>query len=203
MELAHRWANRNLTRLELVASLSVLLVFVGVFMRQVEIVFARTERLMVESTISNLNSALKHWSAFAAMSGNEALLARLVTGNPLGLLRDQTEYITRNASDWIRISGAAAFVPLVSVANYGGEAGGLQPGELAPGKWYFDARENVLIYRIRNDRYFSSALAGPARIRVRVQVRFADRNGDGSFDPAADEFISVDVQSPDHFEWLI
>lgn len=203
MQLAHRWANRNLTRVELVASLSVLLVLAGLFMRQVEVVFARTERLMVESTLSNLNSALKHWSAFAAMSGNEELLARLVTGNPLRLLQDQEEYITRNASDWIRISGAAAFVPLVSVANYGGETGGLQPGELAPGKWYFDAGENVLIYRIRNERYFGTTLEGPARIRAKVDVRFNDLDGDGRFDPLADQFDSVDLRSLDHFEWLI
>ena len=86
MQLAHRWADRNLTRLELVLALIILLLVLGVFMRSVLVVFARAEQRMVESTIINLGTSLNYHASMAALRGDYEELPKLERRSPIGLV---------------------------------------------------------------------------------------------------------------------
>ena len=87
-------------------------------------------------------------------------------------------------------------------ADYFGETDSDAPDEVPPGNWYFYRPDGDLIYRVRQTRYLRTDLAGPPRIRFRVDIRFQDNNGNGRYDPDSDGFEGLSFHALDHYEWL-
>ncbi len=54
-------------------------------------------------------------------------------------------------------------------ANYLGGISSGQPERIKGGRWYFDKKVDMLIYRIDNSEGFKSELSGPARIRFKLR----------------------------------
>lgn len=201
MQLMHRWADRNLSRLELAVSLTIILIFIGAFVRHMNVVMARAEEYTVESTITTLNSTLKHWAAVAAMTGDHDTLARLVSGNPFNLLQAGDDVLERLISRGAKVVSASRYAPVLPSANYAGVTADASGDDMTAGKWYYDVSLGALVYRVRNSGNFSTALPGPARIRVRVAVHYDDVDGDGRFEAGTDRFISIGLERLEAYEW--
>lgn len=54
--------------------------------------------------------------------------------------------------------------------NYLGEMGGVNPGILPQGAWYFDTDAGELVYLVRHTDYFRSDLDGAPRLAYRVEL---------------------------------
>lgn len=194
---------RNLTRLELVIAWSIIAMFVGVFTRYMLVVFARAERTMVNATIINMNTALKHHAAMAIMRGDQNLIAQLQDLNPLTriqFLQQAYSEVEEILAVDLNILGNTLFV---KPPNYIGELSNADPAEIEAGNWYFDLEEKILIYRIRNAEFFYADSNGVPSLKFKIAIDYNDRNGDHQFTPNIDEFLSIRLQSHGQYTWLI
>ena len=135
------------------------------------------ERVTVESMLTGLKSALYIEFAGAAVRGRPDAAALEATGsNPMKLLAERPD-------------------------TYAGEYADADPGSVAPGSWYFDTRQGHLVYVVRFPEQFSSALAGPARARWRVEPDFDDRDGNGRFDLGRDSARGLRLVAVEPYTW--
>lgn len=191
MQLAHRWLDRNLTRLELVIALIILLAILGSFMRYMTLMFARAEARMVESTIISLNTSLGYHMALAILRNDTKIPDRIGRRSPVYLVQSWQKGFSQ-AEDYVDlVSRTATFPVFHKPVNYRGEF--LEPDFdlIEEGDWYYDMAENTLNYRVVNRNLFENNLPGDGLLRYRVHLDYADVNGNGSFEPAVDEFKSV------------
>lgn len=201
MELAHRWQDRNLTRLELVVAWLIIAVIIGAFIRSMLVVFTKAERTMVNTTINSINTALKYQAVIAIMRGDRKFIFGLAQENPFKFVQSQQGIsVSANADGFNELSSRiSAFTTLPS--NYLGELFDPDPGTLKAGYWYFDRFDNTLNYLVRIDEYFHSDLNGVSRIKLKVVVDYNDVNGDKKFGPGLAEFKSVSLQSIGKYFW--
>ena len=109
------------------------------------------ERATMEYNVGALRSALALQFVARIVRHDEEGIAQLAGINPMLLLNQ---------------------VP----GNYLGEFDGVDPTTLEVGNWYFDQRQKMLVYLVRNSHFFRSTLAGPARVQWVVRL---DLGGDG------------------------
>jgi prepilin-type N-terminal cleavage/methylation domain-containing protein len=135
------------------------------------------ERVMVESMLASLRSALYIEFAGAAVRGRtDAMAAEAAGGNPMKLLAERPD-------------------------TYAGEYAAADPAAVAPGSWYFDTRERQLVYIVRFPEQFSSTLPGPARARWRVEPDYEDRDGNGRFEPGRDSARGLRLVAVEPYRW--
>jgi len=77
----------------------------------------------------------------------------------------------------------------------------LPPEQMLPMHWYFDEINGILIYRVGNGEYLDTPLAGPARIRLQVQLRYDDRNKNGRYDAGVDSVTGLNLVPLDAYHW--
>jgi len=158
MELAHRWGDRNLTKMELVMALLVLAVLIGTFSRYVLVVFSRAEQSMINSTVININTALNYRAAMAVMRGEYQELETFEKKNPMEEMRSNIDIndldMTMNGIPLV-LGGASS---ISAPANYGGEINAYTIESMEKGKWYFNQDNRHLIYLISNNEFFSVRL---------------------------------------------
>lgn len=200
MQLAPRWLDRNLSRLELIVSVTIILLFIGAFIQHMLIVFARAERSMVTSTVTNINTALKYRAVFDLMKQDYSDLADLGNSNPMNVVEARQQPDGGVAGPEQAASGIdSAGQP----GNYTGELENPDPAAEPKGSWYYDKGRRQLVYIVRNTEFFSSSLPGVPRLRFRVHIDYTDSDANGKFDPPADKYRSVHLQSMDHYDWAI
>ncbi len=135
------------------------------------------ERVMVESMLTGLRSALYIEFAGAAVRGRtDAMAAAAAGSNPMKLLAERPD-------------------------TYAGEYAAADPASVAPGTWYFDTRERHLVYVVRFPEQFVTPLPGPARVRLRVEPDFDDLDGNGRFDPGRDSARGLRLVPVESFTW--
>jgi hypothetical protein len=123
---------------------AIILVLMGVFLGRMRHLQVEVERLNVQATVDSLRAAV----LLAAVKGGANGRARPVPGgNPVRLLQEQTG---------------------LAPNGYLGELDNPDPADIAPGSWYFDHRQGVLIYRVRRGDALNSPLNGPPRMRWRL-----------------------------------
>jgi len=122
----------------------IILILVGVFLHKARSLQAEAERLNVQATIDNMRAAALLASVLHKDNGDVRFHVR-PGGNPARLLKAETG---------------------LEPDGYLGEMDGVDPAEIAAGKWYFDREQRALIYRLRSAEGFQSPLSGPARIRL-------------------------------------
>ena len=200
MELAHRWINRDLTKLELIISLVVLSIFIGTFSRYMLIVFSKVEKTMIERTVVNINTAISYHAAFSVIKGDTAYFDQIVNMNPMDLMTDGFSLANQiyNTQD---IDAIGVNYYLTPPSNYGGEVIDDTDPSLKPGKWYFDQDDNFLFYKLSNSEYFISNLEGPSRVRYKSKISYIDQDIDGEFNSSVDKFLSLNMEPMDLFEW--
>lgn len=200
MQLAPRWLDRNLSRLEMVVSVTIIMLFVGAFMQHMLIVFARAERSMVDRTVININTALKYRAVFDLMRSDYGDLAKMESTNPMAVTEmEQPD----NDSTPRRVQPESGIAGFSRPANYIGEFANPDPAAEPRGVWYYDKDGHQLVYIVRYTEFFSSDLPGVPRLRFRVKIDYIDNDGNGKFDPPVDKYRSVQLQSMDKYEWAI
>lgn len=198
MWLYHRWIDRNLTRLELVTSLMVILIFFGLFVRHSLIAIAMSERTSLNYTISNINSSLSIMAAKCLLLNNTTCLAAMQGMNPMGnLTYSQAELLYLGKSKDV-VTGEFKMAP---PPNYIGVRFQPDPSDLEAGIWYFDLADNTLVYTVKNNEYFSSDTPGIAAVKFQVILDYQDKNENNIFDLPADEFTAIKLKNLNSYHW--
>lgn len=200
MYVAPRWIDRNLTRAEMIVSVCAIALFIGTFMHYGLIVYSNAERSMLNATVTNINTALRHRVLLSRIENHGRVAMDFGNLNPMTDMQAEPLF---PATEETRELAVAAFVYSVidEPPNYVGEKDGPPDGALARGIWYYDTRNHELVYTVVNTEYFRTDLPGQKRVRFRLEVAYDDRNHNGKFDPLVDVFESVTLRSPDTFEW--
>ena len=157
---------------------------------------------MLNTSIVNINSALKYQAAIAIMQGDRQSIAALTEQSPFKVIQPtQGLYIkpAGNLENHMKLSIAS----IVNVpANYTGELFDPEPTQIEPGSWYFDQADKTLNYRVRNNEFFQSDLPGDiARIKLKVVIDYNDNNGNERYDADGDEFKSISLQVVGNYSW--
>jgi len=169
--------NRNLSRFELALVVVILGVLVLIFTRRIQRVEAEMERTSVELMARQIRNYLTVMKMTALAEGRYAGIARWAGGNPFELMQYKPD-------------------------DYFGETTRDTPDKVPPGNWYYDKRDGNLIYKVRRSGYLRTDLAGPARIRFRLDINYQDSNGNGRYDPDGDRFVGLSFHALDHYEWV-
>jgi len=198
--LAGRWADRNLSRLELAMAVIVLGLILWVLLVQMLRVFAMAERSLLSSTVINVTTGLQYRAAGYTLRNDHAALGGLLAGNPFeaaGSVPDD-------------LPGAESPRQILSVTwraalpgRYLGELEGPDPADIPGGNWYYDRSDRTLVYRVDNDEFFVTGLPGPARVKFAVVPEYEDLNGNGRFDPGIDNYQSIRLQAVNDYEWRL
>lgn len=201
MVYGNRWTGRNLSRLEMIASLLLVALVFGTFVERGLRVFAAAEESSLQTAILNMNSALRILYYEFVVSGRNGEVAAWQGANPIRLLDEgpgtlRTETLSR-FPELGRFEAATAGI----AGRYLGEVDAGPPPDLQGGEWYFDRGDAALVYRVRNEEFFRTDLPGPARVRFRVDVHFDDQDGDGQYNPATDRPADVILRPLDEFTW--
>lgn len=196
MELASRWLDRKLSWLEGVVAWLLIVLLIGLFSRYMLIIFSKTEKIMIERTVININSAINYTSAIAKLNNDIETINSLVYVNPMNFM---SMNVTINELSSNSINQPIHFTSPPS--NYKGEVLDDADPSLERGNWYFDVDGKFLFYKLRNDEFFETSIAGPERIRFKVKMEYIDLNKDNRFDSYIDEFISIKLEPVDSFRW--
>ncbi len=155
MYLAHRWGDRNLTRLELVVSLLLVCLLVFFILQRSISVFAAAEKNHVNYTVANINSALQFKSFTYLTSDTIEKLVEMNDSNPMALM--ETESSSDLAQFYQQYRGSEEIIKqlyLVESGNYIGELNNPNLSEIEKGSWFFDTSTRKLIYIVINDEFF-------------------------------------------------
>ncbi|MEX2353005.1 MAG: hypothetical protein WD709_02370, partial [Gammaproteobacteria bacterium] len=154
MYLAGRWADRRLSRLEMVVAVIVLGVIVTVLMQQMLKLFAVAERSFLVSSVTNINTALQYHAAGYALKGDFESLQALQGSNPFAFAGADPDWLAPGQETALPRELLAGLGSMRVPGNYLGELGNPDPADIEGGRWYFDSSNRVLVYRIDNPEYF-------------------------------------------------
>lgn len=202
MHLVPRWADRNLSRLEVIVAWILILILIGTFARYMFVLFAEVERSMVNRTVSNIETALKYRAGMARLKGETAKIKQMQTDNPIGQIASPHQLYSAIDDDDDIEQSLAELPNLPGPANYGGEIADSDLDSVKKGNWYYNVSDGTLIYIIRNEEFFVSDLGGIARLRYKVTLDFVDKNGNGEYDPEIDSYRSIALSPRDVYEWV-
>lgn len=111
--------------------------------------------------------------------------------------------IVRKDEEGIRLlAGSNPMTMLNQVpGNYLGELEGVDPTTLEGGNWYFDRRQKVLVYLVRNSHFFRSTLTGPPRVRWSVELDFAAPDRSGGSGEAGEQLQGISLLPLERYVW--
>jgi general secretion pathway protein G len=165
------------TLAEMVTITCLLLIFIWIAAEKIWELRVAAERTHVIAMIGKLQSALGLEVAERALEQGIPAVVALQGSNPMDLLQPPP-------------------------SNYAGEKQDLDPAVEKGGRWYFDLDARELVYRVEFEENFRSSLAGPARIRLALQVSYRDLNNDGRYDPGRDQLRNVSLKQLDQYRWI-
>ena len=165
------------TLLELVVVIVVISIL-GLFaIDRILVLRLAAEQASVKQLVGTIKSALGLEVARLALDGNLSAVAKLNNTNPILLLSQ-------------------------SPSNYIGEK---DDGNhiIEPGVWYFDNKQNMLIYNVIYKENFKSSLQGIPRIRHRIKLIYNDKNRNKRFDLRTDTIGGLDFVPLESFSWTV
>lgn len=201
MYLAGRWADRQLSRLELVASVILLGIVVAVMLVHMLKIFAVAERSLLISTVINIETAIQYRAAGYVLRNDYMALDKLTGMNPLSMAMVEPDWFTQASASPPGIVAGMAYIAMPG--NYLGEFMDTDPAVIKGGNWYFDQGKNTLVYRVNNAEYFFTDLSGPARVEFVVEIDYVDKNADNRFNPRIDDYRSIRLQAVNDYEWRL
>jgi len=169
-------SGRSLSRLQLLAAVALIGLCLFWFVERMERMTAMAEATALELTIRNARSGAMGALAGHLLRGDHEAIAGLHHANPVGTVIGEP-------------------------SGYIGALRGARPENVRPGQWYFDEDNGWLVYHVVNGDYFGHEAGTQARVRMQLQVRFDDRDGDGAFDAGVDRASGVSVVLLDRPDW--
>ncbi len=143
------------TLLELVLVISIISVLAVVALNRYYKLLVDVERTSMEHDLGVMRSAISMQVAGHYVSGNTAGLEKMIGSNPMELLSEKPN-------------------------NYLGVVSQYRLGDIEHGRWFYDSREETLVYVVRNPLYFETELAAPARVRFKIFPVYSERGEEGS-----------------------
>jgi hypothetical protein len=156
--------------------IALVLVFVAIAAQRIWELRVAAEETAVAQVIGAIRTGLGHRVLGLSMRGQISEIARLQEADP-------------------------AFFLERAPSNYEVLREPLAPEAMRPYRWYFDPASRILTYRVGNEREFASPLGAPARIRLQVQVEYADNDRNGRFDEETDTLFRVNLVALESFRW--
>lgn len=166
---------RGYSYVELVAALTIIAVLVAIAIDRLMPLQVDAERTALENTVGALRSALGIKVAELLSSGNSSRVPTLIGINPMDLLAEQPK-------------------------NYRGVRAGAG-SDIESGQWYFDSGMHMLVYRVINSQSFTGESTPYARVRFKVELVFADTNGNRDFDPGVDVVSGARLAAVTPYRW--
>lgn len=167
---------RGFTLLEFAVVVIAVAILAGFLLERVLPLIGRAERVAFEQVRSQIQSALLLEAAERVTRGEAATLVELAGSNPMALL-------------------------LKPPGNYLGALDRPDPDSLPRRVWYFDETEGRLVYRPGRQAGFEPAEGPDDRIELMIAFVYGDRDGDGRFDPARDEFEGLRLEPVHLYAW--
>jgi prepilin-type N-terminal cleavage/methylation domain-containing protein len=161
---------------ELMVVVIAIAILAGALLDRVLPLIGRAQRTAFVQVKADLQTALLLEAAERITRGEAGSLQSLAESNPMRLL-------------------------LVAPANYVGAFERPHEDEIPVASWYFDEHAHRLVYRVGNHTRFDALGGPPARIELKTEFVFDDRNGDGKFDPGADDFRGLRLAPVHAFSW--
>ena len=135
------------------------------------------ERAAMQQVLQGVRSVLNLQVASWLASGRSSDLQKLVGSNPM-----------------------EQFSP--PPANYVGRVRTHDVSWIRGGQWYFDEDDRLLIYRVQNEQYFESAVAGPPRARFKIRGVTADGIRSEQFGSGGTKIQGLTVSAVEPFRWI-
>ncbi len=167
---------RGFSLLELVVVIVVISILLTVAISRLLALQVDAERVVMETVVGTLRSAIGIKVAEHIARQNIAGLKDLVGSNPMDRLAELPR-------------------------NYLGELDGPDPSRLEGGNWYFDTRSRVLVYLVRNKGFFTGGLGDPPRAGFAIRLVYADTNRNGVFDPGIDSIEGLRLEAVAPYAW--
>jgi len=164
--------------LERVIVITVIAIFMAMFVNRADRVDAQLERATLELVIQDLQSRVLMFTAEQRAVDRVRELVEYIGKNPVGTITSE-------------------------IGNYAGDPETIDWTGVKPGQWVFDRGSGNLVYRVINEDYVDTELSDPKRIRYRLDAHYSDRNANERFDRDADIFISLKLTAIDQDPWII
>lgn len=204
MALEYLRLGRSLSRFELMAAVVIIVFLIGLGIRKMLILAAYAERQFMESTVININTALRYRAGLYQLRGEWKKLAAMEGMNPFSLVTAETVFGGNRALTPDRMLEDYSELQVLNLpSRYLGELDSPDPDTLPSGSWYFDHDAGLLVYVVTNTEFFTSVLSGPDRIRYRVTVEYQDNDHDGRYDPETDDFTGIEMKNLEGYRWVL
>ena len=166
---------RPLSRLELALAVTLIGIFMGIFIQRVILLTVAAEATSLELMIRNLRTGMMLYVSNQLLEGREDRIEKLAQSDPFAVM--DTPY-----------------------GNYGGVISGEKVKGIEPGQWFYDSDDNELVYKVVNSGYFSNS-SGTDLIRLKIKLNYEDRNNNGSYEHGVDRPMGVSLNVVDNYEW--
>jgi len=177
MNLGRKWPrHRGFSLFELLVVIVIVSILMVIAITRLLALQVDAERVVMESTVGALRSALGIKVAESIVKHKIAALPTYEDSNPMNLLAE---------------------VP----GNYLGEMGAVDPHVLEKGSWYFDKPAKVLVYVVDNTGYFSGGMEDPPRARFKIRLAYTDVDGNGTFDSGIDSIEGLRFVALESYRW--
>jgi hypothetical protein len=204
MYLAHRWRDRNLTRLELVSALLLISLIIFFISKRALVVFVVAEKNHIDYTITNINTALQLKTFSYLTRNNMESLLEMVDANPMRLMENESsENLVEFYQDYDQAGVAIKQLYAAGAGNYLGELFDPDINEIKKGSWYFDLATKKLVYIIKNHELFYTDLPGIERLVFSVNIYYDDVNVNNAYDYQIDKLNHVKLRAENHYEWQL
>lgn len=160
---------------ELLVAVIAVGILAGALLDRVLPIIGRAQRAAFVQVRVDLQTALLLEAAERITRGEGATLPRLAEANPMTLLLSPPQ-------------------------NYVGSFA-RPPDDVPAASWYFDEHSHRLVYRVGRYTRFDPQGGPPGRIELATEFVFEDRDGNGSFEPARDEFEGLRLTPVHAFAW--
>jgi len=195
MQIAYRWINRDLGKLEFVFAIIFISICLSALINKSLELFSLTEKRLVEATISNIQTALQLQLAVQSFNtSNEISLREGI--NPVNLMQsppgDYKKYLG-SGLEYIQ----AKKVSIKPMPNYLGEMLDPDIESLERGNWYFDHNGKLLIYLVKHPEYLTGKSNEFKELKFTVKLDYNDVNNNQIYEPKIDTLIAVDLVNVD------
>ncbi len=165
---------RGFTLLELIVVISIISILAVFALNRYYKLLVDVERTSMMHDLGVMRSAIGMQVANHYVRGDMAGLTNLAGTNPMDLLAEKPD-------------------------NYLGVRFRYRLEDMVKGSWFYDQQQRALIYLVRNQLYFETGLAGPARARFRIEPVYSE---EGSGAGKTDELSGLTLKPIEPYRWL-